>query len=75
MLNGKAMMTDSIVGLLKQTLYKMCQYFPKPNKPFKGYINVKAPLSNHATKTDSKKATEVDTSKLAAKSDLASLKA
>ena len=53
----------------------MCQYFPKPNKPFKGYINVKAPLSNHATKTDSKKATEVDTSKLAVKSDLASLKA
>ena len=32
-------------------------------------------LPNYATKIDSKKATAVDTSKLAAKSDLASLKA
>ena len=32
-------------------------------------------MSNYATKSDLKNATEIDTSKLAAKSDLASLKA
>ena len=53
----------------------MSQYFPKPYKPFGGDINVKVDLSNYATKLDLKNATGVDTSKLAAKSDLASLKA
>ena len=37
--------------------------------------NVKADLSNYATKTDLRRVTGVDTYKLAAKSDLASLKA
>ena len=37
--------------------------------------NVKAYLSNYATKTDLRRVTGVDTYKLAAKSDLASLKA
>ena len=53
----------------------MSQYFPKPYEPFGGDINVKVDLSNYATKTDFKKATGIDTSKLAAKFDLASLKA
>ena len=53
----------------------MSQYFPIPYKPFGGDINVEVDLSNYATKTDLKKATGVDTSKLAAKSDLVSLKA
>ena len=53
----------------------MSQYFPKPYKSFGGNINAKVDLSNYATKTDLKNATGVDTSKLAAKSDLASLKA
>ena len=53
----------------------MSQYFPKPYEPFGGDINVKVDLSNYATKTDLKKATGIDTSKLAAKFDLASLKA
>ena len=53
----------------------MSQYFPKPYKPFGGDINVKVDLSNHATKTDLKNATGIDTSKLTAKSDLVSLKA
>ena len=44
---------------------KMSQYFPKP---FGGDINVKVGLSNYATKTDT------GTSKLAAKSDLVTLK-
>ena len=39
------------------------------------YINVKVDLSNCATKTDLKNATSIDTSQLAVKSDLASLKA
>ena len=38
-------------------------------------INVNVDLFNYATKADLKNATGIDTSKLAAKSDLASLKA
>ena len=53
---------------------KMSQYFPKPYEPFGGDINVKVDLSNYATKSDLKNATGIDTSKLAAKSDLVSLK-
>ena len=53
----------------------MSQYFPKPYEPFGGDINAKVYLLNYATKTDLKNATEIGTSKLAAKSDLASLKA
>ena len=53
----------------------MSQYFLKPYKPFGGDINVKVDLSNYATKADLKNATGIDTSKLAAKSDLVSLKA
>ena len=51
----------------------MSQYFPKPCEPFWGGINVKVDLSNYAT--DLKNTTGIDTSKLAAKSDLVSLKA
>ena len=54
---------------------KISQYFPKPYKPFGGNINVQIDLSNYATKSDLKNATGTDTSKLAAKSDLVSLKA
>ena len=61
--------------LIKKTLHKMSQYFPKPYKPFGGDISVKVDLSNYATKTDLEKPTGVDTSNLTAKSDLASLKA
>ena len=53
----------------------MSQYFPKPYKAFVGNINDKVDLSNYATKLDLKNTTGVDTSKLAAKSDSASLKA
>ena len=54
---------------------KMSQYFPKPYELFGADINVEVDLPNHATKLNLKNATGVDTSKLAAKSDLASLKA
>ena len=53
----------------------MNQYFPKPNEPFGGDINVKVDLSNYATILDLKNVAGTDLSKLAAKSNLASLKA
>ena len=52
----------------------MSQYFPKPYKPFGGDINVKVDLSSYATKTDIKNILHVDTSSLALKSNLPSLK-
>ena len=74
MLNRKVLIIHLIVGLVK-ILYKMSQYFPKPYEPFGGDINVKVDLFSYATKADLKNATGVDTSKLAAKSDSAGLKA
>ena len=53
---------------------KMSQYFPKPYEPFGGDINVRADLSNYATKTDIKNISHVDTSSFALKSNLANLK-
>ena len=53
----------------------MSQYFSKPHEPFGGDINAKVEISNYATKFDLKNATGIDTSKLAAKLDLVSLKA
>ena len=52
----------------------MSQYFPKPYRTFAGNINIRVDLSNYATKADLKNALGVDISKLAAKSDLVSLK-
>ena len=52
----------------------MSQYFPKPYKPFGGYINVNVDLSNYATKTDLKNVSHVDVSNFALQSNLASLK-
>ena len=63
-----------IVGLIKKTLYKMSQYFPKPYEPFGGDINVKVDLSNYATKADIKNILHVDTSSFALKTNLSSLK-
>ena len=53
----------------------MSLYFPKSYEPLGGDINVKVNLSNCGTKTDFKNATGNNTSKLAATSDLVSLKA
>ena len=52
----------------------MRQYFPKPFEPFTGDINIKVDFSNYASKTNLKNGTGIDTSKLAAKSHLVSLK-
>ena len=65
----------SIAGLMKKTLYKMSQYFPKPYEPFGGNINVKVDLSNYATKDDITNITHVDTSSFALKTNVANLKA
>ena len=64
MSNWKAMITHLIVVLIKKTLYKMSQYFPKPYKSFGGNINVKVYLSNYPTKLDLKKLAGVDTYEL-----------
>ena len=69
------MIVHLIAGLIKKILYKMSQFFPKPYEPFEGDINVKVYLSNYATKTDLNKATGIDTSNPALKSNLAKLKA
>ena len=63
-----------IVGLIKKTLYKMSQYFPKLYEAFGGDINVTVDLSNYATKDDIKNITHVDTSSFALKTNLADLK-
>ena len=48
------MITHLIAGLIKRTLYKMSEYFPKPYESFGGDITVKVYLSNYAAKTDIK---------------------
>ena len=52
----------------------MSQYFLKPFEPFRGDINVKADLSNYATKADLKNISHIDVSSYALKSNLASIK-
>ena len=52
----------------------MSQDFPKPYEPLGGDINVKADLSNYATKADNTNISYVETSSFALKSNLASLK-
>ena len=51
----------------------MSGYFPLP-KYSRRRVKVESDLSNYATKTEIKKATSVDTSYFAKKSDLANLK-
>ena len=52
----------------------MSQYFLKPYEPFGGDINVKIDLSNYAAKADIKNISDLNTSRFALKSNLASLK-
>ena len=53
----------------------MSKYFPKIYKAFQGNVKIELDLYNHITKFDLKGTMGVDTSNVAAKSDLASLKA
>ena len=53
----------------------MSQYFPKPfNSYFDDSIKAEIDLSNYATKVDIKNLSQVDTSSLALKANLASFK-
>ena len=74
MSNGRVIIILLIVGLIKKTLYKMSQYFPKPYEPFGRDINVTVNLSNYATKDDIKNIIHVDTLSFALKTNLANLK-
>ena len=58
-----------ILYIFKKRFYviKMSQYFAKPYQPLGGDINVKADLSNYATKADIKNISHVDTSNFALK--------
>ena len=85
MSNGKAMIIDLIIGLIKKIwcdynywlqfhFIKMSQYFPKRYDSFGEDINVKVDLSNYATKANIKNISHVDTSNFSLKSNLSSLK-
>ena len=52
----------------------MSHYFLEPFRNFGGNINVKADLSNYATKTDLKNISHVDTSSFVLKTNLSNLK-
>ena len=52
MSNGKVYDNSFNSWLIKKTLSKMGQYFPKPYKTFGRDVNVKVDLSNYVTKTD-----------------------
>ena len=60
MSNGQVMTIASTVGLIKNTLYKMIQYFPKPYEPFGRDINAKIHLSCYSAKAGLKSATGID---------------
>ena len=68
------MIINLIVGLIRKSLSKMSQYFPRSYKQFGGDINVTVDLSNYATKDDIKNITHIDTSSFALKTNLANLK-
>ena len=53
---------------------KTCSHFSKPDERSGGYVHVKIDLSKYAAKIDLEIATDVDTAKLAARSDLAGIK-
>ena len=53
---------------------KTCSHFSKPDERSGAYVHVKIDLSKYAAKIDLEIATDVDATKLAARSDLASIK-
>ena len=73
MLNGKGLIIHLIVGLIKRSLIKMSEYFPKPSS-HKENIKVEIDLSNCATKKDINYITHADTSNFVLKTNLANLK-
>ena len=78
MSNGKPTIISLIVQLIKKVVsnhIKMTEYFLTPYEAFDGDLDVNVDLSNYPTKADFVGAAGVDTSNLAAKTDLARLKA
>ena len=74
MLNGKALIILLIVGLINtKQLYKV-SFLPELHTHSKNKIEIELDLSNYATKSDLKIATDVNTSDFAKKTDLVSLK-
>ena len=69
------MIIYSIVGLIKNILSEMSQYFSKQYNHFSGNAKVELNLSNYTTKNDLIKATGIGKSNLALKSNLTKLKA
>ena len=67
MSNGKVMIIHLIVELMKKILLHKMSYFPETHDHRKNEIKVKLDLSSHATKSDLKNATGVDTSDFAKK--------
>ena len=65
MSNGKAMIVYLIVGLIKKILLYKMRHFPEPYDHIKIKLKVKLNQFSYATKSDLKKATGVDASKLA----------
>ena len=74
MLNGKAMIINLIVGLIKKILLYKTNYFPEPYNRSTYKIKVELDLFNYSTKSDFKKATRVGTSDIGKRVDLACLK-
>ena len=74
MLNGKALIINLIVGLIKKTLLYKTNYFPEPYNRSTYKIKVELDLFNYATKSDFKNTTGVGTSDFGKRVDLACLK-
>ena len=62
MLNGKAPIVYSSVGLIKKTKWKWVNIFQNQNP--EGKVKVELDLSNYAKKVDLKNTSGLDTSKL-----------
>ena len=52
MSNGEVMIIHLIVGLIRKTLYKMNQFFPKPYRNFEGDVKIELNVFNYATKSE-----------------------
>ena len=74
MSNEKAMIIHLIVGLTKMILLHKMSYFTEPYGHSKHKVKVELVLPKYATKSNLKRATHINTSKFAKKSDLAILK-
>ena len=74
MSNEKAMIILLIVGLTKMILLHKMSYFTESYGHSKHKVKVELVLPKYATKSNLKRATHINTSKFAKKSDLAILK-